>query len=96
MYANLALLLTAAAGFGGYLVARNFVRRRLRFVDAVQSPWAPWIAGACAGLAAAPLTLLPLVGATSAVIFAIAIGLGTASGARAIRRGEVLSRRLMP
>ncbi len=96
MYANLALLLTAAAGFGGYIVARNFVRRRLRFVDAVQSPWAPWIAGACAGLVVAPLTLLPLVGAASAVIFAIAIGLGTASGARAIRRGEVLSRRLIP
>ncbi len=96
MFANLALLLAATAGFGGYLVARNFVRRRLRFVDAVQSPWAPWIVGACAGLLISPLTLLPFVGAATAVIFGIGIGLGTASGARAIRRGDALSRRLIP
>jgi uncharacterized membrane protein YdcZ (DUF606 family) len=96
MYAALALLLTATAGFAGYLGARNFVRRRLRFVDAVQSPWAPWIAGACGGILISPLTLLPLLGATTAVIFGLGIGLGTASGVRAIRRGEVLSRRLIP
>lgn len=96
MYAALALLLTATAGFAGYLGARNFVRRRLRFVDAVQSPWAPWIAGACGGILFSPLTLLPLLGATTAVIFGLGIGLGTASGVRAIRRGEVLSRRLIP
>jgi hypothetical protein len=96
MYAALALLLTAAAGFAGYLAARNFVRRRLRFVDAVQSPWAPWVAGACGAVLISPLTLMPLLGATPAVLFGLGIGLGTASGARAIRRGEVLSRRLIP
>ena len=95
MYAALALLLTATAGFG-YLAARNFVRGRLRFVDAVQSPWAPWIAGACGAVLISPLTLLPLLGATTALVFGIGIGLGTASGARAIRRGEGHSRRLIP
>ena len=37
----LQLLLTVAAGLGGYLMARNFVRNRLRFVDAVHSPLGP-------------------------------------------------------
>jgi hypothetical protein len=96
MYANLALLLTATVGIGGYLAARNFVRRRLRFVDAVQSPWTPWVAGASAALLFAPLTLLPLLGGATAVVFGLGIGLGTASGARAIRRGEAITRRLMP
>jgi hypothetical protein len=96
MYTTLALLLTAAAGFGGYLLARNFVRRRLRFVDAVQSPWAPWIAGAVAAVLFSPLTLLPWLGTATAAVFGLGIGIGTASGARAIRRGELVSRRLIP
>jgi len=96
MYATLALALTAAAGFGGYLLARNFVRRRLRFVDAVHSPWAPWIAGAAGAILFAPLTLLPWLGAAAAAVFGLGIGFGTASGARAIRRGELISSRLIP
>ena len=96
MYAMLALLLTAAAGLGGYLLARNFVRRRLRFVDAVQSPWAPWIAGAAGAVLFSPLTLLPWLGMITAGVFGLGIGVGTASAARAIRRGELVSRRLIP
>jgi hypothetical protein len=96
MYATLALLLTLGTGYGGYLIARSFVRRRLRFVDAVQSAWAPWIAGAAAGVLFSPLTLLPMLGSATAVVFGLGIGFGTASGARAIRRSEALSRRLIP
>jgi len=96
MYPTLTLLLTASAGFGGYLAARNFVCRRLRFVDAVQSPWAPWIAGAGAAIVFSPLTLLPLLGTATAVVVGLGIGFGTWTGARAIRRGEALSRRLIP
>jgi hypothetical protein len=36
----LQLLLTVSAGLAGYFLARNFVRNRLRFVDAIQSGWA--------------------------------------------------------
>lgn len=96
MYATLALLIAAAAGLGGYFMAKRFVGRRLRFVDAVRSPWAPWLAGAVAAVLASPLTLLPLIGSTTALIFGIGVGLGTASGARAIRRGELVDRQLMP
>jgi uncharacterized membrane protein YdcZ (DUF606 family) len=96
MSATLALLLTAAIGITGYVLARNFVRRRLRFVDAVQSPWAPWIAGAAGAILFSPLTLLPWLGAATAAVFGLGIGFGTASGARAVRRGELEPRRLTP
>ena len=91
----LPLLITLAAGIAGFILARTFVRRRLRFVDAVHSPFAPLIAGAAAALMAWPAVLLPLVTLTTAVVFGIGIGLGTASGARALKDDEG-RRRLTP
>ena len=40
------LAVSAAALIGGFVVTRDFVRRKLRFVDAIQKPAAPLIAGA--------------------------------------------------
>ncbi len=82
------LLITVIAGAAGYFIARNFVRNRLRFVDAVYSPFAPLLAGALAAIIAWPLALLPLLHATTAVVFGIGVGLGTATGARMLRRGS--------
>ena len=84
----LQLLVTLVAGVAGYLLARNFVRRRLRFVDTVHSPFAPLVVGIAATLVAWPAVLLPLVTLTTAVVFGIGTGLGTASGSRAIRHQE--------
>jgi hypothetical protein len=84
----LQLLVTLVAGLAGYFLARNFVRRRLRFVDAVHSPFAPLIAGSLAALIAWPAVLLPLVTLATTIVFGIGTGLGTASGSRAIRHGE--------
>ena len=39
------LAVSAAALIGGFIVSRGFVRRRLRFVDAMQRPSVPLIAG---------------------------------------------------
>ena len=64
-----------AAGFGGYLFARRFVSRRLRFVDAVQSRFAPLVAAVMGALAILPLTALPLVTLTTAMVFGIGAGL---------------------
>ncbi|HEU5304864.1 MAG TPA: hypothetical protein VFU40_09500 [Gemmatimonadales bacterium] len=86
------LLVTLAAGLAGYFLARNFVRRRLQFVDAVHSPFAPLIAGATAALVAWPAVLLPLVTLSTAIVFGIGTGLGTASGSRAVRRHEARRR----
>jgi hypothetical protein len=88
------LALTLAAGLAGYLLARGFVRQRLRFVDAVQSPVAPVVAGILAALAAWPLALLPMVTLGTTLVFGLGTALGTASGARWIRRDERRPRQL--
>ena len=96
MYATLALLITFGAGFFGHWAAKRFVGTRLRFVDAIRSPWAPWIVGIASAVVASPLALLPLFGSITAVAFGVGAGLGTASGVRAIARGKVGQRRLVP
>ena len=92
----LLMLLTAAVGVTGYVVARNFVRSRLRFVDRIHSPWAPITAGILAFLFAWPLALLPLISVAPAVVFGIGIGLGTATGARQARPGDLTRRQITP
>lgn len=74
------LLLGVAALVGGFVVSRRFVRRRLRFVDAVQSPAAPLIAGVVATAIALPVTILPVVTLLTAVAFGVGVGGGVASG----------------
>jgi hypothetical protein len=88
-------LITLAAGVLGFVLARNFVSRRLRFVDAVQSPIAPIIAGCAAAAVAWPASILPFVTFMTAIVFGIGTGAGTASGARALRHAGD-HRRLSP
>ena len=90
------LLITITAGAIGFILSRNFVRRRLRFVDAVQSPWAPLAAGMAAGVLAWPTALLPMFTLTTAIVFGIGTALGTASGARALRTQTGARRQLSP
>ncbi|HEY7611739.1 MAG TPA: hypothetical protein VH764_01995 [Gemmatimonadales bacterium] len=85
-----------AAGLAGYLLTRRFVSRRLRFVDAVQSRFAPLVAAVTGALAILPLTAFPFVTFTTAMVFGIGAGLGTASGARLVKRADVELRRLVP
>jgi hypothetical protein len=82
------LFVTLAAGWVGFLVARRFVSRRLRFVDAAQSRLAPLVAALTATLVIWPLTLLPTITLTTAMVFGVGTGLGTASGARLARRAN--------
>jgi len=92
----LQIIITLAAGALGFVIARTFVLRRLRFVDSVHSPMAPVVAGLVAAVVAWPAALLPLITLTTALVFGIGTGLGTASGARALQRGEGDHRRLAP
>jgi hypothetical protein len=84
------LLMLAAAGAAtitGYLKSRQYVRRRLRFVDAVQKPVAPVAAGVGAALIAAPVVwLLPVLTGVSALVFGVGVGLGVFHGARDVKR----------
>jgi hypothetical protein len=90
------LLIFAASALGSYFFARSFVQRRLRFVDAMRSPFAPLIAGAAAFLIAWPLSALPLVSLGTALVFGVGTGMGTAAGVRALGRSDVSRGRLYP
>lgn len=80
----LGLLVAAAALLGGFVITRDFVRRRLRYVDAVKRPSAPLIAGAAAvAVAALPVAILPVVTATTAVALGVGVASGVASGRKA-------------
>jgi hypothetical protein len=92
----LQIIITLAAGALGFVLARNFVFRRLRFVDAVHSPMAPVLAGIVAAVVAWPAVLLPLITLPTAVVFGIGTGLGTASGSRMLRHHPGDHRRLAP
>ncbi len=74
------LAVTAAALVGGFVMSRGFVRRRLRYVDAVQKPSAPLIAGAAAAAIALPVAALPIVTIGTAVAFGLGVAGGVASG----------------
>jgi len=79
------LLVGVAAMACGFIGTRRFVRRRLRFVDAVQSPAAPIVAGVAATAIALPVTILPLVTVLTAVAFGLGVGGGVASGRKAFK-----------
>jgi hypothetical protein len=88
MIETIALVGSGIAILASYVKTRQFVRRRLRYVDDVQKGTAPVVAGTVATLAAAPVVaLLPFVGAGAAVGFGLAVGLGTRAGAHDIREG---------
>jgi len=69
-----------AAFGGGFSWTRNFVRTRLRFVEAAHSRPAPWVVGIGAALLASPVVaLLPIVGAGTAIALGVGAGLGVKS-----------------
>lgn len=79
------LIAAGAAGFG-YLRSRGFVAERLRYVEAVRTPAAPFVAAAVATAVATPVVwVLPIVGAGTALLFGAAVGVGTHAGVRRIR-----------
>ncbi|HSE52980.1 MAG TPA: hypothetical protein VLB00_12385 [Gemmatimonadales bacterium] len=92
--AILALTVTVGSGILAFGFARGFVRRRLRFVDAIRSPVAPVLAAVGAAILVMPLTMLPLIGAVvtgvTAAVVGLGAGLGTRSGVKALQRGDVL------
>lgn len=80
---------TVVAGLAAFTISREFVRSKLRFVDAARHPAAPWFAGAVVLLIGWPIAgILPLITAGTAVVAGIATGLGTASGVKALKSGE--------
>ena len=83
MFGFLAFALAGGVAIWGHVQSRWYVRTRLRFVDGIQNPAVPIVAGVGAALIAAPVVwLLPFVGAGTAVLFGLGIGTGVAAGQR--------------
>lgn len=83
---------TIAATAFAYVMARRFVRDRLRYVDGAQSIRGALIAGLVAWAIAMPITwMLPVVGAGTALLFGLGVAFGVRAGARDIRVERRLS-----
>ena len=76
------LVIGVVALGGGFFGARRFVRRRLRFVDAVRRPAAPLVAGVAATALALPVAALPVATVATAIAFGVGVAGGVASGRR--------------
>ena len=74
------LLLAAGALAAGFVLTRDFVRRRLRHVDVVRKPSAPVVAGVVATAVLLPVAALPLITMGTAVAFGVGVAGGVASG----------------
>jgi hypothetical protein len=83
----LGIFITFFITLAGFVVSQRFVENRLRYVDAVQRPYAPLLAGVVAAVVALPIVgLLPVVGIGTAILFGVSVFAGVASGARESRR----------
>jgi hypothetical protein len=83
----LAFAATSAAVIVGFVQSKSFVTRKLRYVEAVHTRRAPWIAGLGAAVVAGlAVALIPVLGAGTAIAFGVSVGFGVAAGAREVRR----------
>jgi hypothetical protein len=79
---------SGAAAVYGYMKSRKFVRSKLRFVDAIQNPAVPWVAGIGTAIAASLLSVLPLISVPliASLIVGVGVGTGVLHGSRDVKR----------
>jgi len=82
------LLIAVGVAISGFVIARNFVRQRLRFVDGIRSPFAPLVAGVAVALITWPLAILPVITTGLCAVLGVGAGFGTRSGVKALRSGD--------
>jgi hypothetical protein len=82
------MIIALGIGGFGYFKTRRFVRERLRFIDAVQKPVAPVVAGLGTAVATGVLVaVIPFVGGlTIPVLAGLGIGVGLSHGAKDSKR----------
>ncbi|MEN8143347.1 MAG: hypothetical protein ABFS14_00210 [Gemmatimonadota bacterium] len=81
------LALLGAGAYATYTRTRDYVRNRLRFVDAAQGRRAPWLAGGAAALlTGAVVAITPLTGFGVPLILGGAVVAGVKKGQRQVRQ----------
>lgn len=87
MFDLLIIAAIAAAAGVAYVQTRDFVRRRLTYVDAAQTIKAPLLAGLAVTVLSLPVTwLLPWIGVGTSILLGISVGAGVLTGQRDIRK----------
>jgi hypothetical protein len=82
MFELIGLGIAGAVGVFGHIKARRFVGQRLRYTKVVEKPLLGLWTGVGAMIVASPLTLLPLIGAGTAIAFGAGVGTGVALGVK--------------
>ncbi len=89
MFELIGIGIAGAVSIYGHLRSRKFVRKRLRYTKIVEKPGLGVAAGVTAAVLAAPVvTILPLVGAGTALLFGAGVGTGVSMGAKEAREGD--------
>ena len=77
---------SGAAAVYSYMKSRQFVRSRLRFVDAVQNPAVPLVAGIGVAIVLYPLSFLPIITVGTGLLIGLGVGAGVLHGSRDVKR----------
>ena len=77
---------SGGAALYSYVKSRQFVRSRLRFVDAVQNPAVPLVAGIGAAIVLYPLSFLPIITVGTGLLIGLGVGTGVLHGSRDVKR----------
>ena len=77
---------SGGAAIYSYVKSRQFVRKKLRFVDAVQNPVVPLVAGLGAAIVLYPLSWLPIITVSTGLLIGLGVGTGVLHGSRDVKR----------
>ena len=82
------MIIALGLGGFGYFKTRRFVRERLRFIDIVQKPVTPIVAGVGTAVATGVIVaLVPFIGGLAIpVVAGLGIGVGVSHGAKDSKR----------
>ena len=77
---------SGGAALYSYMKSRQFVRNRLRFVDAVQNPAVPLVAGVGTAVVLSALSFLPIITVGTGLLVGLGVGTGVLHGSRDVKR----------
>ena len=77
---------SGGAAIYSYMKSRQFVRNRLRFVDAVQNPAVPLVAGVGTAVVLSALSFLPIITVGTGLLVGLGVGTGVLHGSKDVKR----------
>lgn len=78
--------ISGGAALYSYVKSRQFVRTKLRFVDAAHNPAVPLVAGVGTAVVLSALSFLPIITVGTGVLVGLGVGTGILHGSRDVKR----------